>query len=272
MKHAPITVSIVLTIILAAAAGLVQPQGEFVSPFEIRKEMIPMRDGIRLNTRIFIPRDQPEPLPIILIRSPYGVAGAEGNFVTALKTLADEGYIFAFQDIRGKFESEGEFVMQRPAREPGDSTALDEGTDTYDTIEWMLENVTPNNGRVGIIGVSYLGWTTVVRVDGAPSCVEGNLAPGFSCRHVGSRTIFTTTLFRLSYSFEYAYQVDGGQETQRFPFDRYDTSRPVHGPGAALQCQPAALSWEDPNLERLRGPSRLRRLLEASTLIPRSPV
>ncbi len=223
MKHAPITVSIVLTIILAAAAGLVQPQGEFVSPFEIRKEMIPMRDGIRLNTRIFIPRDQPEPLPIILIRSPYGVAGAEGNFVTALKTLADEGYIFAFQDIRGKFESEGEFVMQRPAREPGDSTALDEGTDTYDTIEWMLENVTPNNGRVGMLGVSYLGWTTIMaslEPHPALKAISPQASPadmwiGDDFHHNGA--------FRLSYAFEYAYQVDGGKASQHFPFDRYDT-------------------------------------------------
>ena len=77
--------------------------------------MIPTRDGVRLHTRIFIPKNQDGPLPFILLRTPYGTKNAADNFVTYLKDLADDGYIFAFQDLRGKFESEGVFVMQRPA-------------------------------------------------------------------------------------------------------------------------------------------------------------
>jgi hypothetical protein len=113
--------------------------------------------------------------------------------------------------------------MQRPARAPGDTAALDEGTDTYDTIEWLLKNVARNNGRVGMLGVSYDGWTTIM---GAlephpalraisPQASPADMWLGDDFHHNGA--------FRLSYAFEYAYMVDGGKESQHFPFDRYDT-------------------------------------------------
>jgi len=200
-----------------------QDPGQRVDPFDVREEMIPMRDGVRLHTKIFVPREPREPLPFIMLRTPYGIEGPEGQFVTYLKALADEGYIFVFQDIRGKFGSEGTFVMQRPARRPGDTSALDEGTDTYDTIEWLLHNVGPNNGRVGMLGVSYLGWTTIM---GAlephpalkaisPQASPADMWLGDDFHHNGA--------FRLSYGFEYAYSVDGAKGWQDFPFARYDT-------------------------------------------------
>ena len=150
-----------LSTLLAAGAvwsvpARTQEPGQRVDPFVVREEMIPMRDGVRLHTKIFVPREPREPLPFIMLRTPYGIERPEGQFVTYLKALADEGYIFVFQDIRGKFGSDGAFVMQRPARTPGDTSALDEGTDTYDTIEWLLQNVRPNNGRAGMLGVSYV--------------------------------------------------------------------------------------------------------------------
>ncbi len=97
---------------LAAAAEAVSPDGRF----SVSDAMIPMRDGVRLHTKIFTPKEAAGPLPIILLRTPYGVEDAAGNFKSYLKALAEDGYIFAFQDIRGKFGSEGVFVMQRPAR------------------------------------------------------------------------------------------------------------------------------------------------------------
>ena len=128
-----------------------------------------------------------------------------------------------FQDLRGKFESEGVFVMQRPARAPGDTTALDEGTDTYDTIEWLLKNGPRNNGRVGMLGVSYLGWTTIM---GAlephpalkaisPQASPADMWLGDDFHHNGA--------FRLSYGFEYAYELESGKDLKHFGFDRYDT-------------------------------------------------
>jgi hypothetical protein len=128
----------------------------------VTEAMVPMRDGVRLHTKIFVPTERKEPLPCLLLRTPYGIGDAADRLDSHWNTLAADGYIFVFQDIRGKFGSEGVFVMMRPARVPGDTKTLDQGTDTYDTIDWLLRNVTPNNGRVGMLGVSYLGWTTIM--------------------------------------------------------------------------------------------------------------
>ena len=199
------------------------PQEGAAAGFAVTDVMIPARDGVRLNTKIFAPRDRPESLPIIFMRTPYGIADAAKNFVTGLTTLADEGYIFVFQDIRGKFASEGTFVMQRPARSPADPKAVDEATDAYDSIDWLVKNVPRNNGRVGMMGTSYDAWLTVMAaLDPHPAlrAVIEKASPadmwlGDDFHHNGA--------FRLSYGFEYAYMVDGAKESQDFPFDRYDT-------------------------------------------------
>ncbi len=189
----------------------------------VTEAMVPMRDGVRLHTKILAPRDHREPLPFLMLRTPYGIVEVKDRPGLSLKTLADEGYIFVFQDIRGKFGSEGAFVMQRPAREPGDKKALDEGTDTYDTIDWLLANVAGHNARVGMLGVSYLGWTTIM---GAlephpalkaisPQASPADMWLGDDFHHNGA--------FRLSYGFEYAYSLESGNENKDFAFDRYDT-------------------------------------------------
>jgi uncharacterized protein len=191
--------------------------------FSVTEVMIPARDGVGLHTRIFTPKNQTEPLPFIMMRTPYGIDRAEGNFNSYMRDLAESGYIFVFQDIRGRFGSEGRFVMQRPARAPGDSDALDEGTDTWDTIEWLLEHVPDNNGRVGMLGISYPGWTTIM---GAlephpalkaisPQASPADMWLGDDFHHNGA--------FRLSYGFEYAAMMETSKETEQFAFDRYDT-------------------------------------------------
>ena len=193
------------------------------SAFTVRDEMIPMRDGVKLFTKIFTPKNQTGPLPFVFRRTPYGIDGAAGSFTRYYKALADEGYIFVFQDIRGKFRSEGEFVMQRPARAPGDTKSLDEGTDTYDTIEWLLANVPQHNGRVGMLGVSYDGWTTImgaIEPHPALKAISPQASPadmwlGDDFHHNGA--------FRLSYAFEYATMMESGKDVQNFEFDRYDT-------------------------------------------------
>src|ERR1700731_2704410 len=106
--------------------------------------MIPMRDGVRLHTVIFTPVDQKEALPFLLERTPYGVNGyrsPEKN--TYVRDMAEEGYIFVYQDIRGRYLSEGKFEMQRFTRDKNDSRAIDESTDTYDSFDWLLKNI-PN--------------------------------------------------------------------------------------------------------------------------------
>ena len=214
--------SIVVVGFALSLAGFQAPPSP-ADAFTVQDVMIPARDGVRLNTRIFIPKNQSGPLPFLMRRTPYGVEDSAGAFARAYKSLADEGYIFVFQDIRGKFGSEGSFVMQRPARAPGDTKSLDEGTDTYDSIEWLLKNVPNHNGRVGMLGVSYDGWTTImgaIEPHPALKAISPQASPadmwlGDDFHHNGA--------LRLSYAFEYAAMMESGKDVQQFQFDRYDT-------------------------------------------------
>jgi putative CocE/NonD family hydrolase len=221
MKRLPVLLAVIAAASVAAATQPTQPNP--ADRFEVSDVMIPTRDGTRLHTRIFTPRGQATPLPIIIKRTPYGIEGSAGNFNAYFKALADEGYIFVFQDIRGKFGSEGQFMMQRPARAAGDTTSIDEGTDTYDSIDWLLKNVRNNNGRVGMLGVSYDGWTTImgaIEPHPALKAISPQASPadmwlGDDFHHNGA--------FRLSYGFEYAAMMESGKDVQQFKFDRYDT-------------------------------------------------
>ena len=250
-----------------AASGAIGLGSEVVSAdgrFVVSDAMIPMRDGVRLHAKIFTPKDAAGPLPIILLRTPYGVEDAEGNFKSYLKALADDGYIFAFQDIRGKFGSEGIFVMQRPARPPGDTKSLDEGTDTYDTIDWLVKNVPGNNGRVGMLGISYEGWTTIMAVlephpalkAVSPQASPADMWLGDDFHHNGA--------FRLSYGFEYAFEIESAKELEQFRFDRYDTYDWYLALGPLSNVEREVLPRQDPDLERLRRAPELRRVLEAA--------
>jgi len=127
------------------------------------EKLIPTRDGVKLFTSIYIPKDVSHKYPFILCRTPYSVApyGAS-EFKTSLgpsKLFIREGYIFVYQDVRGKWESEGEFVDTRPFNpNKKGKKDIDESTDTYDTVDWLLKNITNNNGRVGVWGISYPGF------------------------------------------------------------------------------------------------------------------
>jgi uncharacterized protein len=135
-----------------------------------RDIMVPMRDGVKLHTVIVIPRGAKN-APILLTRTPYNATKqAQRNrsaFIVATVPLADEGfvadgYIRVIQDIRGKYKSEGDYVMTRPPRGPLNDTGIDHTTDAWDTIDWLVKNVPETNGRVGMIGSSYPGFTTVM--------------------------------------------------------------------------------------------------------------
>jgi uncharacterized protein len=194
-----------------------------VVQFDRREAMVPMRDGVRLHTLIFTPKNQSGDLPIIFARTPYGIAGSAGVFTTSYAELAEEGFIFVFQDIRGRFGSEGQFVMLRPPRDRRDPNAIDESTDTYDTIAWALPNVPRNNGRVGMLGVSYPGWLTVMAMLDphpalkavSPQASPASMFLGDDFHHNGA--------FRLSYGFEYVTMMEGSKEITPFSFDQFDT-------------------------------------------------
>jgi uncharacterized protein len=138
--------------------------------YDKRDVMIPMRDGVRLHTVIVVPRGAKN-APMILTRTPYNASKrAERNhspYMLATLSQGDEvfvagGYIRVYQDVRGKYGSEGEYLMTRPLRGPLNSTNTDNSTDAYDTIDWLVKNVPESNGKVGMLGSSYEGFTVVM--------------------------------------------------------------------------------------------------------------
>ncbi|MEJ7913533.1 MAG: CocE/NonD family hydrolase, partial [Chitinophagaceae bacterium] len=139
--------------------------------------MIPMRDGIRLYTAIYIPKDTTERHPILMLRTPYSSApyGADAwrNFANSYARLYfRENYILVFQDVRGKFMSEGNFVDVRPYNPAKKGTEFDEASDSYDAVDWLVKNVPYNNGKVGAFGISYPGfYATMVALSAHPAVV-----------------------------------------------------------------------------------------------------
>ena len=135
-----------------------------------RQVMIPMRDGVKLQTFILIPKGASK-APMLMTRTPYSAEERVMRFnsphMAAAVPQADDtavaaGYIIVFQDVRGKYGSEGDYVMTRPLKGPLNPTETDHATDTYDTIDWLVKNVPESNGRVGMIGGSYEGFTAVM--------------------------------------------------------------------------------------------------------------
>ena len=210
---------------IAPALAVAQASAPPAPPaYTYRRVMIPMRDGVKLNTVVFAPKDQREPLPFMFIRTPYGAPEERFQLAFAYPELAAEQYIFVMQDIRGRYKSEGQFVMQRPPRiVDGPGPRVDESTDAWDTIDWLLKNVANHNGKVGMMGVSYPGWlTAMAMLDPHPAlaAVSPQASPadmwiGDDFHHNGA--------FRLSYGFEYAAMMETSKENENFAFDRYDT-------------------------------------------------
>ena len=191
----------------------------------LRQElMVTMRDGVKLNTVIFTPENSNEKLPFLFLRTPYGISNNQSpERDSYVQDMAVDGYIFVYQDIRGRYKSEGKFEMQRFTRNKKDLNAIDESTDTYDTIDWLLANIKNNNGKVGMYGISYDGWTTVMgAVDPHPAlkAVSEQASPadmflGDDFHHNGA--------FRLSYGFEYAFMEEASKTDTLYPFGVYDT-------------------------------------------------
>ncbi|MEP6924869.1 MAG: CocE/NonD family hydrolase [Pyrinomonadaceae bacterium] len=139
-----------------------------------REVMIPMRDGVKLFTSIYEPKDTAQKYPIMFDRTPYTVSpyGAD-KFKTSLgpdELFAKEGYIFVYQDVRGRWMSEGEFEDVRPYISNKKGKQTDETTDTYDTVDWLIKNLANNNGRVGVYGISYPGfYSSMAAIDNHPA-------------------------------------------------------------------------------------------------------
>lgn len=172
MKKIIFFISACFVFVLFQSAFAQSPEAEFIKQNYTKVEkQIPMRDGVKLFTSIYIPKSTAEKYPFLISRTPYTVSpyGAEmktslGNYIE----MAKEGFIFVYQDVRGRWMSEGKFVDVRPhnnnKKSPSD---VDESSDTYDTIDWLIKNIPNNNGRAGLFGISYPGFYSTAALPGA---------------------------------------------------------------------------------------------------------
>jgi len=203
---------LILTALVFSSAGIGKAQFK-PADYSRTEAMIPMRDGVKLYTQVDAPAHSTEPLPLLILRTPYGLGDLKADQVaTALTELSEDGYIIVRQDIRGRFKSEGQFVMLRQPRDPKDKNAIDESSDTYDTISWLLKNIPNNNGRAALAGTSYGAWLSVMgMLDPHPAlkAIVQQASPadmwlGDDFHHNGA--------FRLSYGFEYVYMMESSKE------------------------------------------------------------
>jgi len=214
-----------VVLIPAASGGQESAVQERYDRFDV---MIPVRDGIRLYTEIYTPRNFSADLPIIFLRSPYRVTNPNGGFTryfdSAFRELAKEGYIFAVQDARGRHGSEGRFEWNRPVRHRTNNNAIDASSDAYDSIAWLVQNVKGNNGRVGMLGVSYPGWyVTMALIDPHPALHAASPQASPSDYFIGD-DFYHFGAFRLAPSAELPYLFDfDRKKNARFPFDQVDT-------------------------------------------------
>jgi putative CocE/NonD family hydrolase len=225
-----LTVAAALAFLAAALAAppplSASSQPDYSQLFSKTSAMIPMRDGVKLHTEIYTPRRADSPWPILIERTPYGIPLDAKGYTTKLhiyQEMIADGYIFVFQDIRGRYQSGGKFVMNRPPRDPRDPEAVDESTDTYDTIEWLIHHVPLNNGKAGILGISYGGWlTTMAAIDPHPALKAASEQASPADMFLGD-DFHHNGAFRLSYGFEYAALMETSKENFHFAFDLYDT-------------------------------------------------
>jgi putative CocE/NonD family hydrolase len=198
------------------------PPGATAGDYEGTDVMIPMRDGVKLHAEVWRPKGVTGKLPILMTRTPYGAVydRVKPAFETAFRELAAEKFIFVVEDLRGRFGSEGEFVMLRP---PAGPSGVDESTDAYDSIDWLVKNLPDTTGTVGVFGISYGGWTTAmatIHPHPALKAVSVQASPedmflGDDFHHNGA--------FRLSYAWEYTAALEtDGRTIQAFNFEGQD--------------------------------------------------
>ena len=216
-----------LTILAAGSAIAVAwaaQSGDAKPVFTYREVMVPVRDGIHLQTVILTPVERHGPLPILVRRTPYGVPDkAYATVPVSLKELMADGYILVIQNLRGRFKSEGTFKLSSQVN-LADPKDTNETTDAYDTIDWLVKNVPDNNGRVGIFGVSYDGLTaamTLLHPHPALKAISEQASPADQWMN---DDMHRYGALRLSYAFEYSvYEQADKNANTHFQFDIYDT-------------------------------------------------
>lgn len=195
-----------------------------------RDAMIPMRDGVKLHTVILTPADIATPLPFLLQRTPYGADGLNrAAFFMERPELARAGYIYVVQDIRGRFKSEGKFVMMRPLSDQSRSRNIDESTDAYDSVGWLIKNIPNNNGRVGIVGTSYPGFLAAVAgIDPHPAVKAISPQAPMIDVWIGD-DFFHNGAFRQGYSYDYVLSMESSNRVVDVSYGKDASGKPVDG-------------------------------------------
>ncbi|HEV2397306.1 MAG TPA: CocE/NonD family hydrolase [Candidatus Sulfotelmatobacter sp.] len=213
-----------LIVTLASAQQVPSQQTPSTPIFRLQEVMIPVRDGVHLQTAILTPVDQKGPLPILFRRTPYGVPEkAPDQMPASIKELAADGYIFVIQNLRGRFKSEGVFNLSSWV-DLNDPKATNETTDAYDSIDWLVKNVPNNNGKVGMYGVSYDGLTTALALLHPHPALKAMSEQASPVDQWMNDDDHRYGALRESYDFEYAVmeQADKNKNTH-FEFETYDT-------------------------------------------------
>jgi hypothetical protein len=193
--------------------------------FDRVEAMVPMRDGIRLETQVYVPRGAREKLPILFMRTPYGFSpDAKGwsQWLTHpwLQGLLRDGYLLALQNVRGRFRSEGHYVIEPEFRDRSDPNSVDEGTDAYDTVDWLLSHVS-SNGRVGIVGVSNPARLVAMAMVEHHPAVRAYSPGAVPADNFLGDDFFHGGAFRLPL-VSFVHDLETSREFGTFPFDRAD--------------------------------------------------
>ena len=200
------TLTLAVAVLFAIAAHAQTPE------YTRTEVMIPVRDGAKLHAVILRPKgseNSGEPLPFLMTRTPYGIESMNASSIVAGKSqLARSGYIFIGEDIRGRYGSEGQFVMNRPIVAHNTPKDVDETTDTRDTIDWLLKHVANNSGKVGVLGVSYPGFLAMeAGIDAHPAVKAISPQAPMTDVWLGD-DFFHNGAFRETYGFDYVQQLE----------------------------------------------------------------
>jgi putative CocE/NonD family hydrolase len=202
-----------------------QPQPFSKSDFSRQEVMIPVRDGIKLHAIVLAPKGATAALPILMERTPYGVDEYDSDSVNnRYPELVHDRYIFVFEDIRGRYKSEGTFIMCRPMVDHSNPKLVDESTDTYDTVAWLIKNIPGNNGRVGVFGISYPGFLAqAAGIDPHPAVKAISPQAPMIDVWMGD-DFFHNGAFRQSYGYDYTMGMESSKENTfgKLNEDAYD--------------------------------------------------
>jgi len=218
----------ILALLFVACASGEEETFNIKSNYLKAEHMIPMRDGVKLYTQVYTPRDKSQEYPIMLFRTPYAIGYYQKNAYRETlgpnNSFAKETFIFVYQDVRGKFKSEGDFTVMRPHKpDKSEAQDTDESSDTYDTIEWILKNIPGHNSRVGQWGISYPAWQTVMgMIDAHPALKASSPQASPSDMWLGD-DFHHNGAFRLMYTFGWlssnAQARSGPSEDRDWRFD-----------------------------------------------------